>query len=44
MQVDDATNSRMCFTRQILDRVGDKWSIAVIYELARTTKRFTEPP
>ncbi|HEY1634546.1 MAG TPA: helix-turn-helix domain-containing protein [Acidimicrobiales bacterium] len=28
--------------RQVLDRVGDKWSILVICLLARGTRRFTE--
>src|SRR5262245_53714250 len=33
----------MCHTRQILDRIGDKWSISVIHQLgARDTMRFTE--
>jgi DNA-binding HxlR family transcriptional regulator len=31
-----------CKARQILDRVGDKWSIAVIHQLGTGTKRFTE--
>jgi DNA-binding HxlR family transcriptional regulator len=31
-----------CKARQILDRVGDKWSLAVIYQLGAGTKRFTE--
>lgn len=36
---DEAT----CKTRQILDRVGDKWSLAVIHRLGLgSTKRFTE--
>jgi DNA-binding HxlR family transcriptional regulator len=37
--VDKAT---MCHARQILDRVGDKWSIAVIHALGKDTLRFTE--
>ncbi|HEY0454093.1 helix-turn-helix domain-containing protein [Actinophytocola sp.] len=42
MQVDDAESSRLCHARQILDRVGDKWSISVINELGNGTRRFTE--
>lgn len=37
-----AATDRLCHARQILDRVGDKWSIAVIYSLGHETKRFTE--
>jgi DNA-binding HxlR family transcriptional regulator len=42
VQVRDPELERLCFARQILDRIGDKWSIAVIYTLGDTTKRFTE--
>ena len=42
MQLPDPTTNKMCHTRQILDRVGDKWSIAVIYSLHTEVKRFTE--
>jgi DNA-binding HxlR family transcriptional regulator len=35
---DDAT----CRVRDILDRVGDKWSLTVIAELGREPSRFTE--
>ncbi|HEY8474127.1 MAG TPA: helix-turn-helix domain-containing protein [Natronosporangium sp.] len=28
--------------RQILDRVGDKWSLVVVHQLGTATKRFTE--
>jgi DNA-binding HxlR family transcriptional regulator len=31
-----------CQAREILDRVGDKWSLYVISELGGDTKRFTE--
>ena len=31
-----------CLTREILDRIGDKWSVFVIDELASGTRRFTE--
>ncbi len=42
MQLPDVPRDRMCHARQILDRVGDKWSISVIYELGDRTMRFTE--
>ncbi len=35
---DDAT----CRVREILDRVGDKWTLAVVSELGRGSQRFTE--
>lgn len=31
-----------CRAREILDRVGDKWSMAVLYQLSNGTMRFTE--
>lgn len=31
-----------CRAREILDRVADKWSLSVIYQLSEGTKRFTE--
>lgn len=42
MQVHEAPDPRLCHARQILDRVGDKWSISVIYALGASTLRFTE--
>jgi DNA-binding HxlR family transcriptional regulator len=42
MQLDDATRAKLCHARQILDRMGDKWSLAVIHELGKDTRRFTE--
>jgi DNA-binding HxlR family transcriptional regulator len=43
VQVDDEHDARMCHTRQILDRVGDKWSLAVIHQLGdHEVMRFTE--
>jgi len=42
VQVDDQRTDRLCSARQILDRVGDKWSIAVIHTLGADTRRFTE--
>lgn len=31
-----------CLVRDVLDRVGDKWSVLTLYLLADGTKRFTE--
>ena len=31
-----------CRARDVLDRVGDKWSVGVIYVLGPGTRRFTE--
>lgn len=43
VQVSDEHHARMCHTRQILDRIGDKWSLAVIHKLGRQeVMRFTE--
>lgn len=43
MQVDEAHQARLCHARQILDRIGDKWSFSVIYQLGQTeVMRFTE--
>jgi DNA-binding HxlR family transcriptional regulator len=37
-----AMHDRTCKARQILDRVGDKWSLSVIHRLGHETVRFTE--
>ena len=43
MQVEDAHDARLCHARRILDRVGDKWSLAVIHQLVlHPVLRFTE--
>ncbi|MFL6144219.1 MAG: winged helix-turn-helix transcriptional regulator [Labedaea sp.] len=42
MQVDQPDQATMCHARQVLDRIGEKWSIAVIHHLGGGTKRFTE--
>lgn len=43
VQVADEHDARLCHTRQILDRIGDKWSLAVIHQLGqREIMRFTE--
>lgn len=31
-----------CNARDVLDRVGDRWSLSVVYELRDGTRRFTE--
>jgi DNA-binding HxlR family transcriptional regulator len=31
-----------CKIKDILDRIGDKWSLAVIHQISTSTKRFTE--
>jgi DNA-binding HxlR family transcriptional regulator len=38
----DAAELDGCLTREILDRIGDKWSVYVIDELASGTRRFGE--
>ncbi|MEO3861088.1 helix-turn-helix domain-containing protein [Acrocarpospora sp. B8E8] len=35
-------DERTCLVRQILDRVGDKWTLNVIHHLADGQKRFME--
>jgi DNA-binding HxlR family transcriptional regulator len=43
VQVEEPDQARMCVARQILDRIGDKWSLAVIHQLSSTpVMRFTE--
>lgn len=43
MQVDDGHDARLCHARQILDRIGDKWSISVFHQLGQhEVMRFTE--
>lgn len=31
-----------CRAREVLDRIGDKWSLAVIHQLGWGSRRFTE--
>lgn len=31
-----------CRAREVLDRIGDKWSLHVIFQLSAGTRRFTE--
>ena len=37
-----ARDDMTCRVREILDRIGDKWSLTVISELGNATRRFTE--
>lgn len=37
-----AHDETTCQAREILDRVGDKWSLAVIHQLGWGSRRFTE--
>ena len=39
---DDATHRDGCLTREILDRIGDKWSVYVIDELTDGPRRFSD--
>lgn len=39
---EDAHDPDSCLTREILDRIGDKWSVYVIDALAGGTRRFSE--
>lgn len=39
---DPDLHSRACKAREILDRIGDKWSLSVIHSLGRETVRFME--
>lgn len=37
-----ATTADTCVVREVLDRVGDKWSVYVIHLLGGQTRRFSE--
>jgi DNA-binding HxlR family transcriptional regulator len=37
-----ARDDAACRIRDVLDRVGDKWSLAVVDQLGRGSRRFTE--
>ncbi len=39
---DPDQHGRACKAREILDRIGDKWSLSVIHSLGRETVRFME--
>lgn len=38
----DLDRAATCKARQILNRIGDKWSLAVVHRLGTSTRRFTE--
>jgi DNA-binding HxlR family transcriptional regulator len=42
MLADPIWHATACRSRQILDRIGDKWSLSVIHRLGHETVRFTE--
>jgi DNA-binding HxlR family transcriptional regulator len=42
IQLDGGLAADGCQARDVLDRVGDKWSASVIYMLGSGTRRFTE--
>jgi DNA-binding HxlR family transcriptional regulator len=42
VQLPDVEQDKLCHARQILNRVGDKWSISVIHALSTEVRRFTE--
>jgi DNA-binding HxlR family transcriptional regulator len=43
MQVDEPRDPRLCSARQVLDRIADKWSLAVVHQLSTTpVMRFAE--
>lgn len=42
ISVTETEHGPTCTAREVLDRVGDKWSVSVIYLLGSGTKRFSE--
>lgn len=40
--IGQVTDEQACPARDVLDRVGDKWSVYVIHSLGDGTKRFSE--
>jgi DNA-binding HxlR family transcriptional regulator len=42
MDPDDPRPPELCKARDILDRVGDKWTVYVIWRLSEGTKRFNQ--
>ncbi len=38
----NSRDSLTCQVRDVLDRVGDKWTLSVIYELRDGSRRFTD--
>lgn len=41
-ELSDLDHAAACKARQVLDRIGDKWSLAVIHQIGTSTKRFTQ--
>jgi DNA-binding HxlR family transcriptional regulator len=41
-ELTELDHAAACQVRQVLNRVGDKWSLAVIHQIGPSTKRFTE--
>jgi len=42
VQVDAQIYDRNCPSRQVLDRIGDTWSVLVVVSLAHGPRRYTE--
>jgi DNA-binding HxlR family transcriptional regulator len=42
VQVDSDIYDRNCPSRQVLDRIGDTWSVLVVVSLAQGPQRYTE--
>ncbi len=42
VQLPDASHDRLCHARQVLDRIGDKWTVLVVLLLSDGSMRFTE--
>jgi len=42
VQVDPQIYDRNCPSRQVLDRIGDTWSVLVVVSLAQGPRRYTE--
>ena len=40
--MDEPTASSCCRAREVLSRIGDKWSVYVILELGQGTRRFSD--
>jgi DNA-binding HxlR family transcriptional regulator len=36
----DAAQHEDCLVRDVLTRIGDKWSLSIVYQLGRGTQRF----
>ncbi|PZA20584.1 transcriptional regulator [Modestobacter versicolor] len=42
MCIGDGAQARACTVRQVLDRIGGKWSIGIVVEASQGPVRFTE--